>query len=94
MKILIIPPEYSRNVQAWLFPTLAAVHNFILKWDPVEIADMLPPSDDNIDIIEDFGQLAMEYARRAEKEEANVRCDQIAEDMWDNYQRILRERNM
>ena len=42
-KILIILPEYSRDVQAWLFPVLAAVHDFIFKWDPVEIADILPP---------------------------------------------------
>ena len=90
-KILIIPPEYSGGVQAWLFPALAAVHNFIPKWDPVEIADIIPPSDNNINIIEYFGQLATEYPRQAEKEEANARRDQIAEDMWNDYQRILRE---
>ena len=81
-------------MQAQLFPTLAAVHNFILEWDPVEIADILPPSDDNINIIEDFGQLATEYPRQADKEEAHARHDQIAEDMWNDYQRILRERSM
>ena len=46
-----------------LFPALAAVHNFILKWDPVEIADILPPSDNNINIVEDFGWLETEYLR-------------------------------
>ena len=93
-KSLIILPEYSRDVQAQLFPTLAAVHNFILEWDPVEIAYIFPPSDDNINIIEDIGWLTTEYLRWAEKEEANVRCDQIMEDMWNDYQRILRERSM
>ena len=82
------------DVQAQLFPALTAVHNFILKWDPVQIANILPPSDNNINIIEDFGQLATEYPRQAKKEEANVRHDQIAEDMWNDYQRILRERSM
>ena len=63
LQILVILPEYSRDVQAQLFPTLAAVHNFILEWDPVEIAYIFPPSDDNINIIEEFGWLAMEYPR-------------------------------
>ena len=80
-------------MQAWLFPMLTAVHNFILKWDPVEIADILPPSDDNINMVENFGQLATEYQRQA-KREANVRHNQIGEDMWSDYQRILRERNI
>ena len=94
-KILIIPPEYSMDIQARVFPTLAAIHNYILEKDPIEIADMLPPADDNIiDRIEDSGRLAMEYPRRAEKEDANVRRDQIAEDMWNDYQRVLRERAM
>ena len=66
-KFLVIPAEYSRDVQAWLFLTLTAVHNFILKWDSVEIADILPPSDDNINVVEDFWQLATEYPRQAKK---------------------------
>ena len=59
-KILVISPEYSMDVQARVFPTLAAIHNCILKRDPTEIADILPPSDDGIDV-EDHGQLATEY---------------------------------
>ena len=62
-KILVILPEYSKDVQVWLFPALTAVHNFILKWDPVEIANILPPSDNNINMVEDFGWLATEYLR-------------------------------
>jgi DDE superfamily endonuclease len=92
-KILIIPPEYSMDIQARVFPALAAIHNYILEKDPIEIADMLPPSDDDvIDRIEDSGRLATEYPRQAEKEDANARRDQIAENMWNDYQRVLRER--
>ena len=92
-KILIIPPEYSLDIQARVFPALAAIHNYILEKDPVEIDDMLPPSDDDIVArVEDTGRLATEYPRRAERERATVRRDQIAEFMWVDYQRILRER--
>ena len=63
-KILIILPEYSLDVQVWVFPALVAIHNYILEKDPVEIADMLPPSDDDIIArVEDTGQLATEYLR-------------------------------
>ena len=62
-----------------------AIHNCILKRDPIEIADILPPTDDGIDV-EDHGQLATEYLEQAEKERANARHDQIAESMWNNYQ--------
>ena len=75
-KILVILPEYSRDVQAWLFSALVVIHNFIHEWDPIKITDILPPSDDNIDMVEDFRQLATEYPRQAEKEEVNARHDQ------------------
>ena len=47
-KVLVIPPEYSMDVQAQVFPALAAIHNCILERDPIEITDVLPPSDDGI----------------------------------------------
>ena len=52
------------DVQARVFPALVAIHNCILERDPIEIADVLPPSDDGIDI-EDRGQLVTEYPGRA-----------------------------
>ena len=80
------------DVQVRVFPTLATLHNYILEKDPTELTDMLPPTDDDIaDRIEDNGQLAMEYPRRVEKDGANLRCDQIAERMWDDYQTVLQE---
>ena len=81
------------DVQARVFPALAAIHNCILERDPIEIADILPPSDDGIDV-EDRGQLATEYPGRAEKDRANARRDEIAESMWNDYQTVLRERNL
>lgn len=74
--------------QVWVFPALVAIHNCILKRDPIEIADILPPSDDRIDV-EDHGQLVTEYLGQAEKDRANAGHDQIAENMWNNYQTVL-----
>ena len=78
------------DVQARVFPTLAAIHNCILKRDPVEIANILPPSDDGIDV-EDCGQLVTEYLGQAEKDRANARHEEIMESMWNNYQTVLHE---
>ena len=80
-KILVIPPEYSMDVQAWVFFTPVAIHNCIPERDPTKIADILPPSDDNIDLVEDCSQLATatKYLWQAEKARANARCDQITE---------------
>ena len=77
------------------YTALVAIHNYILEKDPIEITDMLPPSNDDIaDRIEDNGELATEHPRRVEKDAANLRCDQIAARMWDDYQTVLRERGM
>ena len=95
-KILVIPPEYTLDVQARVFPACAALHNVILKYDPAELADMLP-SDDNEDTIEtghSTGQLATEFPQRAEKEHANRRCDVITQDMWDGYLNVLRAQGL
>ena len=48
------------DVQAQVFPTLVAIHNCILKRDPVKITDILPPPDDSIDLVEDHSQLVTE----------------------------------
>ena len=81
------------DVQARVFLALAAIHNCILKMDPIEIADILPPSGDGIDV-EDCGQLVTEYLGWAEKDRANDRCEQIAESMWNDYQTVLHRQNL
>ena len=81
------------DVQARVFPALAAIHNCILKRDPIEIADILPPSDDGIDV-EDCGQLVTEYPGQAEKDRANARHEEITESMWNDYQTVLHKQNL
>ena len=79
-----------------VFPACAALHNVILKYDPEELQDMLPP-DGNDNIIEtehSTGKLATEFPQQVEKEQANSRCDAIAQDMWEGYQDALRAQGM
>ena len=59
-KILIIPPEYTLDVQARVFLACAALHNVILKYDPTELADILPSNDDE-DTNHSTGELATEF---------------------------------
>ena len=87
-KILVIPPEYFMDIQARVFPALAAIHNCILKRDSIKIADILHPSDEGIDV-EDHGKLVTEYLGWAEKDRANAIHEEIAESMWNDYQTVL-----
>ena len=61
----------------------------ILKYDPTELADILPSNDDE-DTSHRTGKLATEFPRQAEKEHANIRRDVIMQDMWEGYQDVLR----
>lgn len=36
-KILYLPPGYDMSIQVLILPALAALHNFIRKYDPNEI---------------------------------------------------------
>jgi hypothetical protein len=38
-RILVYPPQFDMDLQARLPPALAALHNFIRKHDPNDIAD-------------------------------------------------------
>ena len=70
-----------------------ALHNVILKYDPTELADILPSNDDE-DTSHSTGELATDFPRRAEKEHANIRHDAIVQDMWEGYQDVLRARGL
>ena len=92
-KILIIPPEYTLDVQARVFPACAALHNVILKYNPTELADILPSNDDE-DTSHSTGKLATEFPQQDEKEHANIRHDAIMQDMWEGYQDVLRAQGL
>ena len=70
-----------------------ALHNVILKYDPTELADILPSNDDE-DTSHSTGELATEFPQRAEKEHTNIRRDAMVQDMREGYQDVLRVRGL
>jgi hypothetical protein len=82
-RILVYPPEIDMDYQACLPAALAAIHNFICIHGPDELS--------NFEKVEDLqpgmqGNLATGEARRAERVQTDMRCDNIANAMWAQYQ--------
>ena len=87
--ILLLPPEYTLEIQAWIPATLCAIHNFIWEHDPSEreipggdIPSNLRGGRENTGGFDDTN------------DELDVRRDRIADVMWSDYQRILEERGL
>jgi hypothetical protein len=74
------------RIQARIPPALGAIHNFIRIHDPGEIDDFT--YEDNIDDRQ-AGGLALGPANVTERMQAASKHDQIAQDMWEDYQGIL-----
>ncbi|KAJ6525029.1 hypothetical protein DFH09DRAFT_888641, partial [Mycena vulgaris] len=98
--ILVMPPGYNMKIQARIPAALAALHNFILEHDPDDHVDpeLWDPSPgatvdpDAVAALRLQGELATER-RTSEESEAGERLrDHIADEMWVQYQEILRER--
>jgi len=74
-------------IQAQVPPALAALHNFIMKHDPIDIEQYLTGNDDDLDPnpgqphVNEFGNLADGAVTRREKLRAKATRDQIAESM-------------
>lgn len=81
--ILTTRPRYDLDIVARLPPALSALHNFIRIHDPNEIKDFLRHEEDPE---EDTGVLANGYPDATERQAANTRRDEIAQDMWIQYQ--------
>jgi hypothetical protein len=90
-RLLVHPPEYDLDTQARLPPALAALHNFIREHDPDELIDYEDINDPQPGARAD-GSLATGTARAAEKAQVNTRRDQIAQNMWAQYQEELERR--
>jgi hypothetical protein len=74
------------GIQACIPPALSAIHHFIRIHDPGEIDDFT--YEDNIDDRQ-AGGLALGPANVTERTRAASKCNQIVQDMWEDYQGIL-----
>lgn len=81
--ILTTHPRYDLDIVAQLPPALSALHNFIHIHDPNEINEFLQHEEDPE---KDTGVLANGYLNATERQAANTWQDEIAWDMWIQYQ--------
>ncbi|KAH7914844.1 hypothetical protein BJ138DRAFT_297641 [Hygrophoropsis aurantiaca] len=94
-RILEIAPEYSMDIQVRIPPAMVVLHNIIRTYDPGDVDNFDMPDlvngdewDSNWDGEDEDGE---DDETEAETE-ANVRRDQIAAQMWADYQVELRRR--
>ena len=92
-KILVIPCEYPMKIQVRILPALCGVHNFIRLHDREEINDF-PPGLVDPSPGERNGRLADGPVTRQETARAAAIRDRLANEMWVDYQRELREREL
>ena len=89
--ILLIAPEYDLEVQTWIPAALCAIHNFIQEHDldeggMEEERDVFDEGSENESepiIPEPEGEIATSLLQ-----------NQIAQDMWDQYQELLTRRRL
>jgi hypothetical protein len=104
--VLVATPEYPIETQAKLVSAVAALHNFIAIYDPNDKyqyerigrnvrrnaggEDSDDEDDEDEDDMDD-GALGGD-ATTAERRRASALRDSIAQRMWDDYQRVLQQR--
>lgn len=87
--ILKNPPKYSMEIQAQIFPALAAIHNFICIHDSEEtnnFTDNIVNPHSNTRL----GSLVTSIISSGERDQAKDRWDKIAQDMWGSYVAYLK----
>lgn len=77
------------DIQARIPPALAAVHNFISKYDSTDLEQILQEMDNGNNGGEardyHFGTLSEGVTTPAETEQAKTKRDSIAHAMWESY---------
>jgi len=94
-RILQLAPEYSLDIQARIPTALCAIHNFICVHDAKESEELVTHAHDGPghggnyyrEDDDSFGPGLVDP-----EVDADVRRDEIAQKMWDDYQRISAER--
>jgi hypothetical protein len=102
-RLMTAAPEYSFKMQAKFVPALAALHNFIQVHEPLDIPKSSQRSQSSTPQPDDPSEeqprtitpdeLGFEITT-AEKERAAKRRDDIAKEMWFDYQVELRRRGI
>jgi hypothetical protein len=87
--ILTLAPEFDMGIQARLPPALCALHNFILRYDPDDLEEMLDTFQDPEHEDVDYGNLASGPSTREARQRSETRRDEIAQQMWDDYVALL-----
>ena len=88
--ILLLAPEYSLQVQARIPAAFCVVDNFIKVYDPAE-DDINDHHDNYNNPTFDHDQVAA-AAAAAEIDTPSSKHNHIAQDMWDDYQVVLQDR--
>ena len=89
-RVLQLPLEYSMDIQARLPIALCAIHNFVRRYDPDDFFDPeLTEGDLPIELGDELGVLGDGPADAAERRQANHRRNNIAQEMWQDYQQEL-----
>ena len=94
-RILVIPPEYSYKVQAQIPSALCAIHNFIRIHDSQEGEIANPQNSEYSSSVPnpgDDGVRQMNYMEDDILDDATIRWDKIAQEMWNSYQSVLQAR--
>ncbi|KAI9437170.1 hypothetical protein H4582DRAFT_1815929, partial [Lactarius indigo] len=87
--LLSYPPKYAMSIQVHIPPALAAVHNFIQKYDPEEICEFGNVRGDPSPGLGGNGTLREGPPQRLEILHAMSTRNLIAGRMWEHYQRVI-----
>jgi hypothetical protein len=82
------------NVQVRIPPALAAIHNFIMDHDLEDIkdfAEFLEETRQEVPLPEAHRELAEGMPGRDERRRASEYQDEVAQQMWDDYQVYIHE---
>ena len=93
-RILLLPAEFSIEIQAQIPTALCAVHNFIRKHDSLEDDLDSDETGDDEEHAESIDDLGTDGAAEIDSDDSvQAMHDRIAEAMWVDYQRLLEERD-
>lgn len=88
-RILLLPPAFGLDIQARIPASLSALHNFIRVWDPDEVSLPEDAEDDPHSFANAQGDI---NEGGIDERKGSDRRDRIALAMWEDYQRVCRDR--